>query len=326
MEKFVNKSFDLPWIEKYRPPKTDGLLLNPFLLNKINKIIENRSIPNMILTGEPGTGKTSTILIITNEIFKEDYNEYVLELNASDDRGLSIINSTIIPFCQKKTSGNNKVVILDEADSITPKAQNLLSNIITEYKNSCRFVFICNDSTKINESIQSKCMIINYPKLPDGYIKEKILDICGKEKIKYTDEAVDKIIEISNNDIRKSINNMECIYHTFNKLDITSVNEMFDETKQDYIKKIIQLCINKKLKESLQIAEKMYKNGYNSNDIILSMLDLISNENDNFLSSDDRMELFKIISFNYIKVNEGNDNFLQLTGCVSDVYLYFINL
>ena len=85
----------------------------------------------------------------------KSYRENVLELNASDDRGLSIINNTIIPFCQKITNSSEKLVILDEADSITNKAQNLLSNIIAEYKKNCRFVFVCNDSIKINESSRS---------------------------------------------------------------------------------------------------------------------------------------------------------------------------
>ena len=139
MNKIIDKNIGLPWIEKYRPSTTSEILLDPFLLEKIHKIIEYKSIPNMILTGEPGTGKTSTILIVAKNIYKtsQEYNENVLELNASDDRGLSIINNTIIPFCQKITSSNEKLVILDEADSITNKAQNLLSNIIAEYKKNC---------------------------------------------------------------------------------------------------------------------------------------------------------------------------------------------
>ena len=99
MTSIMNKNIQLPWIEKYRPGDTEQILLDEMLLEKIDKIIESKSVPNMILTGEPGTGKTSTVLIIAREIFKEDYNENVLELNASDDRGLSIINNTIIPFC-----------------------------------------------------------------------------------------------------------------------------------------------------------------------------------------------------------------------------------
>ena len=278
----------------------------------------------MILTGEPGTGKTSTILIIAKKIFEDNYEENVLELNASDDRGLSIINNCIIPFCQKTTYSPEKLIILDEADSITNKAQNLLSNIIAEYKKKCRFVFICNDSTQVNESIQSKCMIINYPKLKDSYIKEKLLNICEIENVKYTDSAIEELIKVSSRDIRKSINNLECLFYTFNEITIENIYFLLDKPKPEFIKNILSFCINNKFKECSIELYRLYKDGYNASDILLTFLDYIMNSNEDMdISLEDRMNLFKIISFNYIKVNEGNDTLLQLIGCVSNIYLYF---
>ena len=322
MNKIIDKKIDLPWIEKYRPSNTSEILLDSFLLEKIHKIIEYQSIPNMILTGEPGTGKTSTILIIAKSIYTEDYHENVLELNASDDRGLSIINNTIIPFCQKMTNSQEKLIILDEADSITNKAQNLLSNIIAEYKKSCRFVFICNDSTKVNESIQSKCMIINYPKLKDNFINDKLIEICKKENIKYTNESINELIFISDKDIRKSINNLECIKYTCGDLTIDNLYILLDKPKPDYIRHILDLCLNNKFKESLLELTRLYKNGYNASDILLTFLDYLVKPNTEInLSKDKKMKFFKIISFSYIKVNEGNDSLLQLIGCLSNIYV-----
>lgn len=324
MNKIIDKNIGLPWIEKYRPSTTSEILLDPFLLEKIHKIIEYKSIPNMILTGEPGTGKTSTILIVAKNIYKtsQEYNENVLELNASDDRGLSIINNTIIPFCQKITSSNEKLVILDEADSITNKAQNLLSNIIAEYKKNCRFVFICNDSTKVNESIQSKCMIINYPKLNDSFINEKLIEICKKENIEYTDESINELVFISDKDIRKSINNLECIKFTHNHLTIDNIYKLLDKPKPDYIRNILDMCLNNRFEDSVLELTRLYKNGYNASDILLTFLDyLIKPNSDLTISYDKKMKLFNIVSFSYIKVNEGNDSLLQLIGCLSNIYL-----
>ena len=324
MNKIIDKNIDLPWIEKYRPSNTGEILLDTFLLEKIYKIIEHKSIPNMILTGEPGTGKTSTVLIIAKNIFKnkDDYNENVLELNASDDRGLSIINNTIIPFCQKITNSSEKLIILDEADSITNKAQNLLSNIIAEYKKNCRFVFICNDSTKVNESIQSKCMIINYPKLKDSFINDKLIEICKKEDIKYTKESINELIYISDKDIRKSINNLECIKYTHNDLTVQNIYKLLDKPKPAYIRNILDLCLNDKFDESVLELTRLYKNGYNASDILLTFLDyLIKTDSDLNISYHKKMDLFNIVSFSYIKVNEGNDSLLQLIGCLSNIYL-----
>jgi DNA polymerase III delta prime subunit len=133
--KLIYKNIKTPWVEKYRPTSSKDILLDPFIKQKIDTIVKDKSIPNMIITGEPGTGKTSTIICLAKEIYGENLSTYVLELNASDDRGLSIINNTILPFCKKKINKNlYKLIILDEADSITNKAQNLLSNIIAEYR------------------------------------------------------------------------------------------------------------------------------------------------------------------------------------------------
>ena len=179
-----------PWVEKYRPKSADEIILYPFIKEKIDNIILEKSIPNMIITGEPSVGKTSTIICLAKKIYsEEEYCENVLELNASDDRGLSIINNTILPFCKKKTQkGVYKLIILDEADSITNKAQNLLSNIIAEYKKNTRFVFICNDCSQIIESIQSRCIIVKYTKINKISLISKIKDICNKENFNFTED------------------------------------------------------------------------------------------------------------------------------------------
>lgn len=347
MSKIIDRYIGLPWIEKYRPSNTKEILLDSYILQKIHKIIEYKTIPNMILTGEPGTGKTSTILIIAKSIYTDSksYYENILELNASDDRGLSIINNTIIPFCCKKiTNSSEKIIILDEADSITNKAQNLLSNIIAKYKKNCRFVFICNDSTKINESIQSKCIIINFPKLKDIFINKKLIEICNKENIKYTKKSIEELVLISNKDIRKSINNLECIKYTTGTLTHDTIYNLLDRPKPIYIRNILNLCLNNKYNESIIELTRLYKNGYNASDILLTFLDYLANSpsdsqnnshietrsetqseshDDLNISQDIKMRLYNIISFSYIKVNEGNDSLLQLIGCLSNIYLEY---
>ena len=193
-------------------------MMDSFIKIKFDKIINQKIIPNLIITGEPGTGKTSTVLCLANKLFKNNINESVLELNASDDRGLSIINNTIIPFCKKKVNNNlYKVIILDEADSITQKAQNLLNNVISEFNNKNRFIFICNDYTKITEPIQSRCNIIRFPRLDKLNLNNKIIEICEKEEIEYNKEGIESLLFVSDH-VRQVINNLECIYYLDKKL------------------------------------------------------------------------------------------------------------
>ena len=316
----------LPWIEKYRPKKYDEILLDPFIKHKIYNILQNKIIPNMIITGEPGTGKTSTILYIAKELYKTSYNNNVLELNASDDRGLSIINNTIYPFSKKKIDlninfPNHKLVILDEADSITSKAQNLLSNIISETKFNTRIVFICNDCSQIIESIQSKCMIIKYPKINHNNLYKKIIDICISENIEYTTEGIETLLFVSDQDIRQAINNLECIYYSFNILNLDNVYALIDKPKPYYISEIISNCYNKDYIKIINIIKDLYNKGYTPNDILLTFMKYIFEYNNN-LDEISKLELYKIISHNYIRINNGVDSLLQLYGCVSKIYLY----
>lgn len=326
-KKIINIS--LPWVEKYRPKTSEEILLDPFIKEKINKIIEDKSIPNMIITGIFGSGKTSTILILAKKIYDTpaNYNEHVLELNASDDRGLSIINNTILPFCKKKTSnGIYKLIILDEADSITTKAQNLLSNIIAEYKKNTRFVFICNDCSQIIESIQSRCMLIKYNRISKENLHSKIINICENENFEYTIDGIESLVFISDNDIRQIINNLECIYHAVGKLTTENVYLLIDKPKPFYIEKILTFCLNSDLHSALDTIITLYNKGYTPNDILLTFMKCLieKNLNDqcNLINNDVILKIYEILSLCYIRVNGGIDTLLQICGCIAKIYLY----
>ena len=163
----VSKNYKLkkPWAEKYRPHKFENLILNPSLEIKFKEILKKNEVPNMILTGYPGSGKTSTVFCLTKKIINNNFDDNYLEFNASDNRGLDIIKNRIYSFCRRKTNNNYlKIVILDEADNLTKKAQSTISNFMEEYKNTTRFLFTCNSNNNIIESIQSKCFLVNFSK------------------------------------------------------------------------------------------------------------------------------------------------------------------
>lgn len=312
----------IPWVEKYRPKISNEIILDPFIKQKIDKILETRSLPNMIITGEPGTGKTSTIICLAKEIYNNNtYAENVLELNASDDRGLSIINNTILPFCKKKTkNGILKLIILDEADSITNKAQNLLSNIIAEYRKNTRFVFICNDCSQITESIQSRCMIIKYGKISKENLFEKIKNICKIENMDYTDDAIEKLLFLSDYDIRQSINNLECMYYSGKIFNSENIYKLLDKPKQLIVEEILRDCQNNNLEEALKKVEELYNKGYTPNDILLILMKNLMENNNN--ECENTLKIYEIISLTYIRVNGGIDTLLQLCGCISKICLY----
>lgn len=324
----------IPWVEKYRPKHSNEIILDPFIKQKIDKILETKTIPNMIITGEPGTGKTSTIICLAKEIYTNNTSEEnILELNASDDRGLSIMNNVITPFCKKKTKNNiMKLVILDEADSITTKAQNLLSNIIAEYRKNTRFVFICNDCSQITESIQSRCMIIKYGKISNEDLFTKIKYICEIEQIECNEEDINTLLCLSDYDIRQSINNLECIYYSGKPFNQETIYSILNKPKRYYMNLILHNCINNNINDAISIVTDLYYNGHTPNDILLSLMKhLMENEHvnkidyDNKLDHEQILKIYEIVSLCYIRVNNGIDTLLQLCGCIAKICLYIKN-
>jgi replication factor C subunit 2/4 len=240
---------------------------------------------------------------------------------------LSIINNTINPFCKKKTTNINKLVILDEADSITPKAQNLLANTISEFRKNTRFVFICNDCTQIIEAIQSRCIIIKYPRINSDNLFIKIKSICLNENIKYDDNAISTLLFVSDNDVRQAINNLECIYYSFGSLTEQNVYKLIDQPKPHYISEILKNCLNKNYIQAINIVKNLYNKGYNPNDILLTFMKCLfeNPEIEKLITEEVKLKIYEIISLSYIRVNSGNDTLLQLCGCISKVFMFLNN-
>jgi replication factor C subunit 2/4 len=337
-EKIIN---NLPWIEKYRPNKIEDIILDDCLRNKLKNLVnindlydasntnEISCLPNLIITGSPGTGKTSTMFCIAKQILGDKYGEALLELNASDNRGLEIINNSIIHFCKKKINGildgsndnNNikKIIIFDEADNITRKAQNVLANMMEEYGESTRFCFTCNDSSKIIESIQSRCLILHYRPMNRDNIKKRLDMICQNEKVNYDEKGLEAIIFISQGDIRQAINNLEATYNSYNMITEENVYKLCYQPHPNTVINLIQKCASRNLIQAIEKYEELKEQGYCNSDILQTMSNVLKLIN---IDEHIRINFIKIISDTYLNVSEGVDTSLQMYSCISKMIAY----
>lgn len=228
----------IPWIEKYRPKQLDDITQDAQLLELFKNSIRSKNIPHFLFHGLPGTGKTSAILAIGREIFKEYFSSRVIEFNASDDRGINAVREKISHEAKKFVTTTQsadgtmippyKIIILDEADSMTDEAQDALRVIIEQYSSVTRFCFICNYISKITAAIKSRCSITYFNKLSHETMISKLKFIAESESIKLKDNLYDIIIEVSNGDMRKAImllQNIKYLYN-YNKFNKKYISDM----------------------------------------------------------------------------------------------------
>jgi len=309
---------NLPFSEKYRPRKLEDLILDPIIYTKIKNIIDCKDIPNIIFTGKSGVGKTSTIHCIARAIYPRNYHESIIELNASDDRGIKSVHETIINFCKRKvcfTEGfaQHKLLILDEADNITKKAQRLINSIMEKYPTT-RFAFTCNNSSDIIESIQSRCIIIRFTKPPLENFISRIKLICNNEKINYDDDSIPYLFDKCQKDLRQTLNLLELTYKTSNEITIKNINNCCDIPSQELLDNLLNSIIKKDIKNICILINNFEKEGYYSLDVMLHFIQFIKNKIE--IEEDDRINLINILSnFSYI-MSKSSTSYLQLTAAL----------
>ncbi|CAI5756312.1 unnamed protein product [Candida verbasci] len=310
---------ELPWVEKYRPKLLDDIVGNEETIERLKSIVSEGNMPNMIISGLPGIGKTTSIHCLAFELLGDLYHQATLELNASDDRGIDVVRNKIKQFAQTKISlppGKTKIVILDEADSMTPGAQQALRRTMEIYSNTTRFCFACNQSSKIIEPLQSRCAILKYNKLNDEEILSRLLEIIEKENVKYNTEGLQALIFTSEGDMRQAINNLQSTVAGFEFVNDINVFKIVDQPHPLIIKRILNFCLKKEIDKAIELLDGLWYKGYSAIDIVTSSFKVAKTIE---VEEQKRLEMLKEIGFVHMRVLEGVATYLQLCGLYSKI-------
>ncbi|GAO15934.1 uncharacterized protein UV8b_02442 [Ustilaginoidea virens] len=207
-----------PWVEKYRPKSLDDVTAQDHTVTVLQRTLQASNLPHMLFYGPPGTGKTSTVLALAKQLFGPDMmKSRVLELNASDERGISIVREKVKNFArmqltnpmpgykQKYPCPPFKIIILDEADSMTQDAQSALRRTMETYSKITRFCLICNYVTRIIDPLASRCSKFRFKPLDQSNAKKRLEDIATAERVTLDEGVLDALIRCSDGDLRKAI-------------------------------------------------------------------------------------------------------------------------
>ena len=260
------------WAEKYRPQKLDDMTNQTEIVSRLKMFVQEKNLPHLLFVGPPGVGKTTSILALAQDLYGPSYRNYVLELNASDERGINVIREKVKNYARTAAMASPvsfKIIILDEADHLTGDAQHALRRTMEVYTKTARFCLIGNYSENIIDPIQSRCSVFRYGPLDEVDIKDRLTLIAEKENLQIVDEGLDALFQASSGDLRKAINMLQAASANGELIDDISVYSLLGSIRPDRVQTMIQLALDGKFLESREaLRDILINQGLAPEDII----------------------------------------------------------
>jgi replication factor C subunit 2/4 len=238
-------------------------------------------------------------------------------LNASDARGIDVVRNKIKMFAQSKVTlpkNRHKIIILDEADSMTKPAQQALRRTMEIYSNTTRFALACNISTKIIEPIQSRAAILRFSRLSDEQVLTRLKEVCTAESVSYSIDGLQAIIFTAEGDMRNALNNLQATHSGFGHINTINVFKVCDQPHPETVRDILKHCVDGNTRDAVDHVRNLWKTGYSPSDIIGTLFKVSKGMD---MSEGLKLEMLREIGFTHMRIADGVNSLLQLLGLVS---------
>jgi DNA polymerase III delta prime subunit len=237
------------WVEKYRPATIDGYVFRDnHQREQVQSWIKQGTIPHLLFSGNAGIGKTTLAKILFNELEIQDLD--ILEINASRENNVDTVRDKIINFIQMIPFGDFKVVLLDEADYLSPNAQAALRGVMEEYHHTSRFILTCNYPNRIIPAIHSRCQGFHVERVDITEFTARVATILVEENVEFDLDTLDTFVKATYPDLRKCINTVQ-----MNSLEgKLHTPEKGDTGEQDYKIEMVELFKKGKISEARKLV------------------------------------------------------------------------
>lgn len=310
------------WSEKYRPSKLSEVINQKHVIERLKAFVKENNIPHLLFAGPAGTGKTTSALAIAHELYGKEWRSNVLELNASDTRGIDTIRGQVKDFARTKSLSNvgYRMIILDESDALTPEAQQALRRTMENYTNVSRFCLVCNYSSKIIEPIQSRCAVFRFRALEKVDIKKFIERIAEGEKLKISDDAIDAIIYLSEGDLRKVANLLQASASLKEKITEDVVYDIASKAKPTDVKEMIELTLKGNFMDARKkLQDLLLRQGLSGTDIIAEIHRQIYSLD---IPEERKVQLIEKCGEYEFRLSEGGNELIQLESLLAQFLLF----
>ncbi|HIH30922.1 TPA: replication factor C small subunit [Candidatus Micrarchaeota archaeon] len=310
-----------PWTEKYRPKTLKDIVGQKEITRLLSAYVKEKNMPNLLFAGPPGIGKTTAALALARDLYGENYRESILELNASDERGIDVVRGKIKDFARTVSLSDVpfKIIFLDEADSLTNDAQNALRRTMELHVNVTRFILSANYSSKIIEPLQSRCSVFRFRPLTHEESTEMIERVGRAEKLKLDKGSIEALLYVSEGDMRKAINAMQGASLHSAALSAETVYKSAARAEPAEIKEMMELALSRKFVEARKkLHQLMISYGMSGEDVLIQMYRSIDSLQ---LSEREKVAVMdKIGEYNF-RLVEGANELIQIEALLAQFLL-----
>lgn len=257
------------WVEKYRPETLDDIVGHDAVVRRMKSFVDDAEMPNLMFAGRQGIGKTAIVQSFAKEKYGDGWGQRLLELNASDERGIDTVRNRIKDFARTGSGEHDyKLIFLDEADQLTKDAQPALRRTMEDYADTTRFILSCNYPGQIIDPIQSRCGIYRLTPLADDHIRAVLQRVIDGEDLVVSDGALDDIVRTARGDARKAVHTLHATVLD-GELEADEAHEILGAVDYERVESVVDQALEGSFEDAMQeMDDEILKRGASDEEVL----------------------------------------------------------